>query len=627
MIISVRYDQDMITSILLKTRPSREAIGGGHAIKTLRQKRILSILRHQGSVEINDLMGLLQGVSRVTLRRDITEMAEEGLLRRTHGGAVLPDSHALQLAAANATALRDAQTEQLSEYAAIVMGPLKERGGNALRRSALRLGLPLLAESAPQDGGRYLGPDNYAASFALGQRAGRDAIGDTATVLHVCVNDLANSQERSNGFDAGFRDTFAGEVSVVRVNGQGHFRVARRVATDALRTRSNITIGFGVNDHSAIALIEAAEREGRDLGVYAVGGEDPRFVSRLTEDSPLRAVAALFPELVGVAAVDAAIEMIQSPNETFAPIITPHRIVAADNFDAFYQATTLADGTTSVRLRNDVLGTDAPSISGPPTLPKNTRIAFVPHYPSHEWYRLMGAAMIKRAAEHGLQVDIAPPQVGIAREVTRLRSKIAQNVAERITAGQTIILGQGEASRLVAGELARRVSGNPTAFDNTTIITNSLEIMQTLTGVSGLKVILTGGEFQVADQCLVGPSVGALFERMRADVAYLSIDGVSAEFGLSMIDERLAQTTIRAANAAKHIVAMADHICVGVDANHRVLGATDFDELVCDDGVLPDERERLRQAGVVVTIANEDDETLHNHAGVARITTKGRNLL
>jgi len=60
-------------------------------IKDRRHQRILEILASEGSVEISELSRIMPEVSQVTLRRDITELAEAGALKRTHGGAVLPD--------------------------------------------------------------------------------------------------------------------------------------------------------------------------------------------------------------------------------------------------------------------------------------------------------------------------------------------------------------------------------------------------------------------------------------------------------------------------------------------------------------------------------------------------------
>lgn len=53
-----------------------------------RRGRILDLLRQQGSVRVSDLTERLD-VTAVTIRRDIAEMDEQGLLRRVHGGATL----------------------------------------------------------------------------------------------------------------------------------------------------------------------------------------------------------------------------------------------------------------------------------------------------------------------------------------------------------------------------------------------------------------------------------------------------------------------------------------------------------------------------------------------------------
>ncbi|WP_030936023.1 DeoR family transcriptional regulator [Streptomyces sp. NRRL B-24720] len=56
---------------------------------TLRQEAILRELRRHGSVRSRELAEQL-GVTPMTIRRDITELAGRGVLARIHGGAALP---------------------------------------------------------------------------------------------------------------------------------------------------------------------------------------------------------------------------------------------------------------------------------------------------------------------------------------------------------------------------------------------------------------------------------------------------------------------------------------------------------------------------------------------------------
>lgn len=54
-----------------------------------RRKRILELIEENGSAAVADLSSLMN-VSMMTIRRDITHLASQGLVVKTHGGAVLP---------------------------------------------------------------------------------------------------------------------------------------------------------------------------------------------------------------------------------------------------------------------------------------------------------------------------------------------------------------------------------------------------------------------------------------------------------------------------------------------------------------------------------------------------------
>ncbi len=52
-----------------------------------RRRRILEIVEARGSVRVRDLAQLV-GVTEPTVRKDITDLARQRLLHRTHGGAL-----------------------------------------------------------------------------------------------------------------------------------------------------------------------------------------------------------------------------------------------------------------------------------------------------------------------------------------------------------------------------------------------------------------------------------------------------------------------------------------------------------------------------------------------------------
>ena len=61
--------------------------------QTLRKPEIIQIARREGKVTVEGLVDRF-GVTPQTIRRDLTELADDGRLERVHGGAVLPSTTA-----------------------------------------------------------------------------------------------------------------------------------------------------------------------------------------------------------------------------------------------------------------------------------------------------------------------------------------------------------------------------------------------------------------------------------------------------------------------------------------------------------------------------------------------------
>ena len=580
-------------------------------IKQRRHSRILSILHRDGMVELTDLVRLMPEVSKVTLRRDMAELAEAGALKRTHGGAVRTDADVMQ-----ATPAQQPTTEQdihgsFDDLDAIILPPIPGRGGDALRRKAVQSGIPFIAESGRQAGGTYLGPDNRQAAYDLGRYAGSRTKGSTASLLLVGHADLVNTRERCAGFEAGFAEGFTGEISVLRVNGQGNYKPALRTTLDALRANDRISVVFGVNDHSALAAMDAAERLDRGIEVYAAGGESANFVALLKKGSALSAVAAFFPEVVGARAIDLVMESLLGSTLP-TTVTTPHALITAENLRDYFEKTD--DGW---RLRPSKADELTARDGAQPRTRRSARVGFMPHFPAHDWYRVMIQTMRVRCRNYGIDLVLSPPHKGIAAELSRLRREVAMAAAARISPGETVIVGEGEATLHLADELRRIAFNDGERLRGVTVITNALDVLYKLGDAPELKTILTSGEYQAADRCLVGPSLGALFERMRADLAFLSVAGVTPEFGLSSADERRALANSRIANAARRTIALADHTLIGADANHRVVPPGHFHEVITDDGALPADRQKLRAVGVDVLIAGEGEDDIPRHAATA----------
>lgn len=568
-------------------------------IKAKREDRILEILAQAGEeVSVLEIAQRIGRVSSVTIRRDIVRLAEEGRIERTHGGALLPAASVPETETPSPR--ENALQDEIEGVDAIVLPPIGGRGADTLRMLAKRRRIPFLAESSPQEGGVYLGPDNFTAGRELGRAAGRMLSGGIAEarVLLVSLENLPNTRARCDGFVKGFGETFRGAVRPWRVDGQGSFRIALRASLDAFAAYPDINVIFGVNDHSVLAAIEASDKAGAGaVSAFSVGGEGAALFDALATRGKLKATAALFPEIVGIRAVEtlaAALHGSAMPDE----IRTPHVVVTPETLDRYYRKA----GTGWVlapEAEAAILGAAARPAFVRSVGPRRA-IGFVPHYPAHDWYRNMARAMRERAEALGFELKIAAPQSGIAREIAAIRRLIAKSAARLVRPGDTILINGGTLSTLLADELTGR--------SDITIVTNAVDVMERLSGRPGLKLIMTSGEYQAKDRCLVGPSLGALFETMRVDRAFLSVDGISPHFGPSATDERLALAAKRFVDASREVVVMADHSLVGVEASHRIAGLGAVDDLITDSASLPADRLAFASLGMRITLADEEPE-------------------
>ncbi len=95
-----------------------------------RRRRIAESIRSRGVVSVSEMAEAL-GTSEITLRRDLTAMAEAGMLVRTHGGAVLPAgfshepsySEKANQAAAEKAAIARLAAGMIQPGDSIVLGP------------------------------------------------------------------------------------------------------------------------------------------------------------------------------------------------------------------------------------------------------------------------------------------------------------------------------------------------------------------------------------------------------------------------------------------------------------------------------------------------------------------------
>lgn len=555
--------------------------------------RILDLLDQRGVVSVRELVSQFPEVSAVTIRRDLVRLEREGKLRRTRGGAVRIS------AATQGEAGKDKPgAQEHDSFDVLVLPPVKGEWAHTLRQQAIRRGTLLIAESAPQLGGVYLGPRNRDASRELGRLAARqqaEAGLERAEVLLVALEGQQNTRERLDGFREGFEAEFPGKLLFHRVDGRGLLKEAVRQTVIAFEAHPTINIVFGVNDHTILGALEVAERLGIDVAGYSVGGEGGVFFDKLVPGGQLKAVLALFPEVVGRAAVDVACAYLDG-GEIASEVITPAKILTAENIGKFYHK---QDGHW--RILPSALEAMAAPFAYQGRGAKGRSIGFILQYPSHEWYRGLAAAMRQRALEVGAELVTRNAEDEVAEELRLIKRRIGEGAAEVVNPGDVLLIDGGESSRYFAEALRRR--GCPV-----NVYTNSLDVLEILSGAPGVSVFLTGGEYRPSTRTLVGPSVGTLLETIRVDAAVISPDGVAPNFGISFEDERSALVCKRFCSTARQVIVLADHGAIALESSVQAcrLAANQF--IFTDAGALSAHCLELSAAGPQVFVVDQDDD-------------------
>lgn len=176
------------------------------------------------------------------------------------------------------------------------------------------------------------------------------------------------------------------------------------------------------------------------------------------------------------------------------------------------------------------------------------------------------------------------------------KESIADVAAGLVREGDAIIIGAGTTAHAFARKLVR--------LRDLTVVTNSLLVAQTLARARGIEVIVSGGTLRGSILALVGGAAEHALAGIRASMAFLSGNGVTAARGVSTPNPAVASLDRTAAAAAERVVVLADHTKIGVETMIQTIPPPQIDVLVTDEAADPDELDGLRQQGVEVLIAH-----------------------
>jgi DeoR family transcriptional regulator of aga operon len=189
--------------------------------------------------------------------------------------------------------------------------------------------------------------------------------------------------------------------------------------------------------------------------------------------------------------------------------------------------------------------------------------------------------------------DELPAEVKAARQQAEKR-RIGRAAAELVTGGAVVGMTGGS----TALELARALPEH----HSVTVVTNAINVAAELAGRSEVRLVVIGGILRPSYEA-VGPAAEAMLSHYHLDIAFVGVDGISAEHGCTTYDEMEAQADLAFLRRARRRVVIADSSKLGRVTFARISPISDVTDVITDDGAAPDDVAAIARAGVdVVTV-------------------------
>lgn len=183
---------------------------------------------------------------------------------------------------------------------------------------------------------------------------------------------------------------------------------------------------------------------------------------------------------------------------------------------------------------------------------------------------------------------------------TLQKQQIADAAVKYIHDGDSIILDAGSTVLQMVPLLQR--------FNNITVMTNSLHIVNALSELDNEQTILMpGGTFRKKSASFHGQLAENAFEHFSFDRLFMGTDGIDLNAGVTTYNE--VYTVSKAmCNAAREVILMADSSKFGRKSPNIVCGLECVDTIITDGGISSEFLNALREKGVNVIVTGEEDE-------------------
>ena len=174
------------------------------------------------------------------------------------------------------------------------------------------------------------------------------------------------------------------------------------------------------------------------------------------------------------------------------------------------------------------------------------------------------------------------------------KQNIGRKAVEYIHEGETIVLDSGSTTLKVAKNLDR--------FKQIKLITNSLPIADVVADFDGVEVIIAGGVMRPEMRSLIGPMAERNLLEYYCDIAFLAVDGIDCDYGISTPVVSEASLNKIMIDIARKVIVVSDSSKFGRRSFAKIASMDKIDVLITDNGIPDKDRKKLEKMELELVI-------------------------
>lgn len=191
---------------------------------------------------------------------------------------------------------------------------------------------------------------------------------------------------------------------------------------------------------------------------------------------------------------------------------------------------------------------------------------------------------------HGGAVPVAPMLYEAFRHVSSFQEQEQECAAEKRRIGLMAagLIADGEIIAIGAGTTTTQVARSIRHRKGITVVTNAVNIAMELSHLPDIKVCMTGGFLSGDWFAVVGDMAQRNVSEIFVDKAFVGVDGVHSDSGLTTNYPDQAAIHRTMMRQARQRIVVADHRKIGIVGTSLIWSSTEIDTLVTDKAT-PDE--------------------------------------